>query len=746
MSKVTNAMKAEYNKSLYNSANCYQRQSWRKKQQRGFDFYCNDQLSEEEINELESAGMPTFIINRILPIIEIMKFFATANQPRWVGVGVEESDTDVADIHSSIAEYIWRLSKGNTLYPQVILDALTKSLGYFHVRTDTNLDRGMGEVVIDNLSPWDVYVDKASRDFLFRDACFIMIKKSLPRSRLASLLPDYKKKIMIASTPSGFGDETYSERDTEVSSSTQPEDITEAFTITGEPDDILDYYFTYYKTYEAYWNLFVKVQLTEEELRQIRNSVEKQTQQVTTELSVEFEEKRRKIEKLRAEGQIIDERADLEIKRLKEQTLQAIEFKTSDIMKRAIDAQTRMEHKIVTDAQWKEMQKNPDIIETVVNSVKFYEPRINIRCSVSDQFLYERKLDPKIKEYPIIPIPYIHTGTPFPMSACTPLVGKQEEINKAHQITIHNANLSGSLRWLMQEGAVDETQWEKYSSSPGARLIYRQGYDKPEPVHPSPLNNAFFSLVQEGKNDLEYISGIYSSAQGDVRAQHETVKGLLQQDEYSTRRIKAWMLHTVEPALEHLGIVVKQFAQSTYTANKIFRLVNPNNVEKSESVEINMLYPDKTGAIKKFMDYNSANFDVFYVAGSSMPVNRWALLGAYERWLELGAIDDIAFLAETEVKNKEQIMRRKSLYARQADMIKKLEEELKNKEGTIETLERQIVQARIKGVAGESELEIKSKKLDVEAQLKFLRESIRRLEKEITVEAKKTIENPKNNG
>ena len=56
------------------------------------------------------------------------------------------------------------------------------------------------------------------------------------------------------------------------------------------------------------------------------------------------------------------------------------------------------------------------------------------------------------------------------MSAVAPLIGKQQEINKAHQIMIHNANLASNLRWLYEEGSVDEEEWESYSSSPGALL------------------------------------------------------------------------------------------------------------------------------------------------------------------------------------------------------------------------------------------------------------------------------------
>ena len=85
-----------------------------------------------------------------------------------------------------------------------------------------------------------------------------------------------------------------------------------------------------------------------------------------------------------------------------------------------------------------------------------------------------------------------------------------------------------------------------------------------------------------GKQDLEYISGVYSSMQGDTGAQHETYRGMLAVDEHSTRRIKAWMQSTVEPSLEHVGKVFKEIAQQTYKANKVFRIVQPDSNESKK--------------------------------------------------------------------------------------------------------------------------------------------------------------------
>ena len=252
MARMTNKKRAHVNKQLWDRANNSHRQRWQSLSQKGHDFYLNEQLSKDEIDSLEEAGMPTFTINRITPIIEIMKYFVTANSPRWKAVGVTGDDVDIAQVHSEIADYCWHLSNGKSVYSQVILDSLTKGIGYFLVDVDGDADRGMGEVHFSRIDPYDVYVDPASRDFLFKDAAFISIRKNIARGRLMNMFPGDAAKIKKAEGPSGTV--SYSQRDTDMPESIQPEDITMGITLEAEDDDILPYYETYAKKKFLYYN------------------------------------------------------------------------------------------------------------------------------------------------------------------------------------------------------------------------------------------------------------------------------------------------------------------------------------------------------------------------------------------------------------------------------------------------------------------------------------------------------------
>ena len=129
MARKTQKTKAQKNKQLWDRANTSYRSKWQSISQKGYDFYLDEQLTKEEKEVLQESGMPTFTINRVTPIVEIMKYFVTANNPRWKAVGVTGDDTDIAQVHSDIADYCWHLSNGKSIYSQVVLDSLTKGIG-----------------------------------------------------------------------------------------------------------------------------------------------------------------------------------------------------------------------------------------------------------------------------------------------------------------------------------------------------------------------------------------------------------------------------------------------------------------------------------------------------------------------------------------------------------------------------------------------------------------------------------------
>ena len=715
--------KSDEVRQLYNLANSWTRKQWELVNQKGYEFAHDEQLSQAEKTALEEQGMPTFTINRILPVVEMLNFYATAKNPRWQAIGAEGSDTDVASVISDLTDYIWDRSNGSTLYNNTINDSVTKGIGYMLVSVDQDADNGMGEVVIQQPEPFDIYVDPKSRDMLFKDAAFIIVRKVLPKNHLMKLFPEYKRKISQASSDEQT-QRSYSERamgDTEQALFTyndHTEQSSMGITPKGEMDMLCEFFEVYEKIKVSYINLFYRVPPNKEQLKAIRNQCNVMLKEMEAELSVKLMEQDQEMQQAVQAGKMLPERYQLELEKAQKMMQQQLQSYEQECMSQLQAEASKIENQIITEKEFNVIAKNPTVAKNIVDKIQFYDTRVSQTCCVGDKVLYAKVLPNTVTEYPVIPFHFKWTGTPYPISAVAPLIGKQQEINKAHQIMVHNASLGSSLRWMYEEGSIDAELWEKYSASPGALLPIRPGVERPTPVVPAPLANAFFQIVQEAKGDMEYLAGIYSSMMGDSGGASETYRGMLALDEYGTRRIKQWMSTSIEPALKQLGQTIVQFAQSTYSANKRFRIIQPSAIQEGKTQEINIpIYNDMGEAIGKSMDISAHKFDIRIVSGSTLPVNRWAYLEELKQLMQLGVVDDIAVLAETDIKNKEKIVQRKSLYAQLQGQLGQLQESIKDKEGTIETLERQLVQAGIKQKVMQADVEINKKKEEVKSSM-----------------------------
>ena len=706
-------------RQMFNRVNKDTRVQWEYINQKGFDFSNYNQLTDSERISLEEQGMPTFTINRIMPVVEMLNFYATANTPRWQAIGADGSDVDVAAVFSDIADYVWYGSDGGTLYANAVNDAITKSIGYLMVTVDPDSDNGMGDVKITQPEPFDVYIDPKSRDMLFRDAAFIMIRKVLPSEHLKTMFPDQKRKITAAASSENI-DYVYTEKSLgTMQKDFDYKDVDESESVdpnTGESDKLLELFEVYEKEKVPYVNVFYRIPPNKAELNKIKMQVDVRIKEMSEEMIVELKEQDQKMKAAVESGQMIEERYVLEMKKAQEMMQQQIEAAKQEYMSQLQSEASKVENKIITKKEFSILMKDKTFATLVIDKVDFFGTRVKQTVVIGDKVIYTKYLPNKITEYPIVPFHFKWTGTPFPISAVSPLIGKQREMNKAHQLMLHNASLGSSLRWMHEEGSIDTDYWEQYSSAPGALLPIRPGAVPPTPIQPAPLSNAFFGIVNEGKQDMEYLAGIYGAMQGDTQSQHETYRGMLATDEYGTRRVKQWLKNSIEPGLKQLGEVVAQFTQSVYTANKVFRVVQPSALVEEREVEINIpMYNDLGEAVGKFKDYASAKFDVRIVAGSTLPINRWAYLDELKSLMQLGVIDDIALLAETDIRNKEGIAKRKSTYSKLKNQVDGMEEQLKNAEGTIETLERQLVQAGIKGKVMQATMEVNKKRDGINA-------------------------------
>jgi chromosome segregation ATPase len=121
-----------------------------------------------------------------------------------------------------------------------------------------------------------------------------------------------------------------------------------------------------------------------------------------------------------------------------------------------------------------------------------------------------------------------------------------------------------------------------------------------------------------------------------------------------------------------------------------------------------------------------------------------------------GVIDPTAVLAESDIRNKEKIAQRMDRVKQLQSQIEGMKDQLSDKEGTIETLERQLVQLGIKDKVRQAEMEIDKNKnqnktrqnreyLQTEAEQRNLRNILRTELDSKKKDIKNTVKNFQNN-
>ena len=296
-------------RQLFKMSNNWTRKQWEFVNQKAYDFAHDEQLTQDEKDSLEEQGMPTFTINRILPVVEMLNFYATANNPRWQAIGHEGSDADVASVFGNLADYIWHNSDGSTLYSNTINDAICKSVGYMLLTVDPDQDNGMGEVVIQQPEPFDIYIDPKARDMLLRDAAYILIRKVLPKNHLISLFPDHKRKIIAASsdeaTQYSWSARSTGDVDQELFAYNDSRDEAQAINPDGSQDSMMEFFEVYEKVKVPHINVFYRVPPSPEQLEEMRQQVAVKMKEMQAEMEVELLEQQKQMEAAVQAGEML---------------------------------------------------------------------------------------------------------------------------------------------------------------------------------------------------------------------------------------------------------------------------------------------------------------------------------------------------------------------------------------------------------------------------------------------------------
>ena len=406
---------------------------------------------------------------------------------------------------------------------------------------------------------------------------------------------------------------------------------------------------------------------------------------------------------------------------------------------RIIDMQNQEEEILSQEEYAKMMSENAEAFEIgAYTAIEVLQTRIKVCATLGEIVLYEQVLN--TDEYPIVPLPNIWTGTPYPKSDVSRARPMQRLLNKLWSLALSHAQASAGLKLLVPLGSVDDIdQLEKDWANPNAVIEVDSSQGEPHYPSPQPLAGEFYRLIQQSEFYIDFIFGLPEMMHGFADKAPETHKATERMIALGSERPKS-KLRDVEFSINKLGKVLYNLSKGHYTYKKIFRLAQPNN--NITEVMANF-YTDISGAVldlkkdRHILDQH----DIRIESGSTMPSSKYAELAVYLEAFQMGIVDRYEVLKKNpEIFDKEGIMRRTEEKQLMQQQMQAMSEQIKNLQGDLQTAQRESVSDR-KRVEVEK---FKSRLSEVNSESKADRRVTRsKLENEVKLEVEKLSNNLK---
>ena len=355
---------------------------------------------------------------------------------------------------------------------------------------------------------------------------------------------------------------------------------------------------------------------------------------------------------------------------------------------RILDARNGSEQVMDEDSFGTFMEENPGLFERgFMEFEQVHQNRIAVCASVGEIVLYEDVLNSDV--YPIVPLPNIWTGTPYPKSDVSRARPMQKLLNKLWSLALSHAQASAGLKLIVPLGSIENIEdLERDWANPNAVIEVDTSQGEPHYPAPQPLAGEFYRLIQQSEFYIDFVFGLPEMMHGFSEKAPETVRGTEAMVALGSERPKS-KLRDIEFSVNRLGRVLYCLSKGHYTFQKIFSLVQSNNA--LTEVMINS-YDDMTGAVIDIQKdrMNIGQHDIKIEPGSTLPESKWATYGVYLEAFQMGLVDRMEVLKKNpEIFDKEGVMQRLNEVEQYKAQVEQLQTQLQGLSQELESAKKE---------------------------------------------------------
>ena len=370
---------------------------------------------------------------------------------------------------------------------------------------------------------------------------------------------------------------------------------------------------------------------------------------------------------------------------------------------------------------------------------------------------FREELPEYITEYPIIPIYVEGYDNPYKRGEVHFLKTIQKFINKTYGVTILNAQLMSNPKVFVRDRDIPRGNLDEFSANyatPGSVNVLTGDAQPPYVINGQPLNNAFFSLYMDAKQEFEWLT-IPNQILGYGNMNREHSSDLLDIKEGALESLKEFIA-VIELACSRLGLVMLQYVQAYVTKETVINITD--NLGKIQSLTLNKregLDVDNEQSVQQWIqsqkqqqvpdediqarlamaiedseyvkdlfyvmnETNFTNFDVRVITGSYSPTYQMAMLRLMMELTNTGAVDASVLLEYAPVEDRQKLIERFDTIKQLQNHIYNLEDEIKIMKQNYISAQQALSEQRVTNATAEAK--VKLDKLKTEAKIKAMRD------------------------
>ena len=169
--------------------------TWRQNAKQDYEFMQGKQWDDADIKKMREAGRPSITINRIRPVINLLCGYASQNETEPDFLPRSEEDDRVSRVAKGITKYCLDRANYQRNKGKCFRDKIICGLANYWVHYEFDYAKLDGEIRIDRVSPFDVFVDPECSQEDLSDAQYIGRYSWESPSKLKQVYPDKAVEI-----------------------------------------------------------------------------------------------------------------------------------------------------------------------------------------------------------------------------------------------------------------------------------------------------------------------------------------------------------------------------------------------------------------------------------------------------------------------------------------------------------------------------------------------------------------------